>query len=77
MENGSATPGANVRQWYCNAQPAQDWRLENAGRGYYRLVVKSSGQCLDVSQGSRTAGAHVQQWTCNGQQPQLWRLERV
>lgn len=77
VENGSATPGANVRQWYCNAAAAQDWRLENAGRGYYRLVVKSSGQCLDVSQGSRTAGANVQQWTCNGQQPQLWRLERL
>ncbi|MEV5603604.1 RICIN domain-containing protein [Streptomyces sp. NPDC052299] len=77
VENGSATPGANVRQWYCNAAAAQDWRLENAGRGYYRLVVKSSGQCLDVSQGSRTAGANVQQWTCNGQQPQLWRLERI
>ncbi|OKJ74762.1 RICIN domain-containing protein [Streptomyces sp. CB02460] len=77
VENGSATPGANVRQWYCNAATAQDWRLQNAGRGYYRLVVKSSGQCLDVSQGSRTAGANVQQWTCNGQQPQLWRLERV
>ncbi|MYW13380.1 hypothetical protein GT034_34265 [Streptomyces sp. SID2563] len=77
VENGSATPGANVRQWYCNAAAAQDWRLENAGRGYYRLVVKSSGQCLDVSQGSRTAGANVQQWTCNGQQPQLWRLERA
>ncbi|MCX4445549.1 MULTISPECIES: RICIN domain-containing protein [unclassified Streptomyces] len=77
VENGSATPGANVRQWYCNAAAAQDWRMQNAGRGYYRLVVKSSGQCLDVSQGSRTAGANVQQWTCNGQQPQLWRLERL
>ncbi|MZE67709.1 RICIN domain-containing protein, partial [Streptomyces sp. SID5789] len=77
VENGSATPGANVRQWHCNGAAAQDWRLENAGRGYYRLVSRAGGRCLDVAEGSRAPGGNVRQWTCNGLQPQLWRLQRV
>ncbi|WP_274595123.1 RICIN domain-containing protein [Streptomyces sp. E2N166] len=56
---------------------AQDWRLQNVGRDYYRLLARSSGQCLDVAEGSREPGGNVQQWTCNGPQPQIWRLQRA
>ncbi|MDL5206301.1 RICIN domain-containing protein [Streptomyces sp. ALI-76-A] len=34
------------------------------GGGYYRLVARHSGKCLDVKDGSTTNGAHLIQWPC-------------
>jgi len=42
--------------------------------GYYQIVNKASGQCLDVKQedGANTPGARVQLWKCTGVAEQQW-----
>ena len=45
------------------------------GNGYYTLVNKTSGHCLDVQGGSTNPGANVWQWICNSQSPQIWGFE--
>ena len=42
--------------------------------GYYQIVNKASGQCLDVKQedGATTPGARVQLWKCTGVTEQQW-----
>ncbi len=77
VANGSAVPGTNVRQWYCNGSSAQDWRLENVGRGYYRLIAPL--QRPVPGRGGGFAGTWRQRAAVdvNGLQPQIWRLQRA
>jgi hypothetical protein len=57
--------GARVQQWSCNGGPNQQWRLDPGVPGYYRLVNRNSGKCLDVNGFDRSDGARIQQWSCN------------
>ena len=43
--------------------------------GYFEIVSRNSGKCLDVSGASTDAGAPAIQWTCHGGLNQQWRLE--
>jgi hypothetical protein len=72
--NFGTAPGAEVRQWTCNAEPVQDWSLTLVGSGYYTVANGHSGLCLDNKDGATSPGAAVQQWTCNGSAVQQWRL---
>jgi hypothetical protein len=42
--------------------------------GYYKVIAKHSGKCLDVNGASTADGANVQQWSCNGGNNQRWKL---
>jgi len=42
--------------------------------GYYKVIAKHSGKCLDVKGLSTADGANVQQWSCTGGNNQRWKL---
>ncbi|WP_017236996.1 RICIN domain-containing protein [Streptomyces sp. SS] len=44
------------------------------GSGYYQIIAKHSGQCLDVAGYSYAHGAPIAQATCGGGHNQQWRL---
>jgi ricin-type beta-trefoil lectin protein len=79
LDVAAASPdaGSNVQMANCTGVPAQDWRLDHLGDGWYRLVAGVSGHCLDVDDGNPAPGTNVMQWTCNGATAQAWRFERV
>jgi len=43
--------------------------------GYFEIVSRNSGKCLDVFGASTDAGASAIQWICHGGPNQQWRLE--
>ncbi|WP_221088255.1 arabinan endo-1,5-alpha-L-arabinosidase [Deinococcus aquaedulcis] len=77
VQNGVASPAAQLQQWGCNGQAAQNFRLEAAGDGVYRLrsVLGAQDHCLDVANGGTTPGTDVRLWPCNGLGAQQWMLE--
>ena len=56
--------GGNNEQWY----------FQYAGDGYYYIISRHSGKCLEVSGGSTEEGAPIIQNIINGSDQQLWRL---
>lgn len=69
--------GANVQQWNWWNGNNQQWRLELAGDGYFKLVARHSGKCLDVSGQSKDNGGNIQQWDWWGGDNQKWKFEPV
>jgi hypothetical protein len=51
----------------------QSFRPEPTSDGYYRLVAKHSGKCLDVTGISAANGAAIIQWDWWGGNNQQWR----
>ena len=45
--------------------------------GYWRVIARHSGKCLDVSSASTDDGAAIIQWQCHGGENQQWRVEAV
>jgi hypothetical protein len=61
---GSGDIGIAV-QWgpYNAAYPWNDeWALIPVGGGYYKIIARHSGLCLNVAGGNNTPGAQVKQW---------------
>lgn len=56
--------GDNLEQWY----------FQYAGDGYYYIISRHSGLCLEVPGGSTTNGATIAQSVINGTDQQQWRL---
>ncbi|MVN89399.1 hypothetical protein GO986_21945 [Deinococcus sp. HMF7620] len=77
VQNGAASPSAQLQQWGCNGLPAQNFRVEQMDDGFYRLrsVLGNQDLCLDITGGSSTPGTDVRLWNCNGQFAQNWHLE--
>jgi hypothetical protein len=82
VKDGSRNDGATVHLWGCRGfgKDNQLWEFRYVGNGYYQIISKRSGKCLDVAWENaayaRSNGARIQQWECYGanQANQLWRL---
>ncbi|WP_406177506.1 RICIN domain-containing protein [Streptomyces sp. NBC_00996] len=74
VKDNSAADNAHVVQFDCNSGLNQQWRLENAGSGYYRILAQHSGKCLAVEDGF-TDMAFVNQYNCGSGQNQQWKFE--
>ena len=73
----SSTHGTNIHQWGLGDNQAnQQWKLEDAGNGYYAIVSVHSGYCLDVADWGTQDGANVLQWDNNKTANQLWKFEK-
>jgi hypothetical protein len=72
--SGSTADGAEAIQWTCHGGANQQWELQDAGGGYYRIVSQASGKCLDVNGASTAEGARIIQWTCGDRTNQQWQL---
>ena len=84
-----ATNGGNVQVANCISSDAandhQEWCIERAQDGYYRLKVRSSGKCLDAdnynNNDMKNCG-NVQIWDCKdtltrNTDNQEWRIEKI
>ena len=76
VSRNSISNGAPVIQWPYSGAHNEKWRLEPTAGGYHKLVVESTGKCLDVTGGpsATSDGIEVQQWTCWGGENQAWQL---
>ncbi|HEY5783283.1 MAG TPA: RICIN domain-containing protein [Microlunatus sp.] len=82
VQHHSHTPGANVRQYDCEGNQAnQLWRLEPAaGTNYYALRNRESLQCLDIESTNPVPpnGTVVEQKPCNiFAQNQRWEFRFI
>ncbi|MEG4631744.1 RICIN domain-containing protein [Microcoleus sp. AR_TQ3_B6] len=74
VDNASSARGANVQQWERNYSQAQQWRLQDAGDGYFYIINKT-GKALEVEGGSTENSANVRQWDLNNTNAQKWKFE--
>src|SRR5262249_51319484 len=73
---GATGDGVKIQLWGVGtpAGTNQQWQPVALGNGFFKLVARNSGKCLDVPGQTRTLGTQLQQWTCNGTVAQAWRL---
>ena len=73
----STTAGENINIWTYTGSYNQQFRLQSAGSGKWRIINRNSELCLDVA-GSKTADdANILQWTCtSGAENQMFELTR-
>ena len=76
VQGGSKSSGAPTQLYTGNFTPAQRWRIESVGGGFYRIVEVESGKVLDVSGGRAANSTRVQQWDWNGTKAQKWRFAK-
>jgi hypothetical protein len=58
----------NVQQWDCqwaSGSSEYQWQFVSSN-GYYKLINRYNGQCLDVAGSGTANGTNVQTWSCNG-----------
>ncbi|WP_026922253.1 RICIN domain-containing protein [Glycomyces arizonensis] len=72
--SGSTADGAEIIQYDCHGGANQQWRIQDAGGGYYQIVSQASGKCLDIDGASTANNARAIQWPCNGGTNQQWEL---
>lgn len=62
---GSTSDSSGIWIWDCgSSNQNQAWTLNSVGNGYYQLVNKTSGKCLDNTGGSSADGNHLQEYSC-------------
>ena len=71
----STAAAASVIQWTCHGGTNQQWRLEPAGGGAFRILARHSGQALDVYGALLDDVAPIIQWPAHGGDNQAWTLE--
>lgn len=70
--------GCPILLWDYLAEPQQDWRFENLGGGYFRIVCAASGLVLDANSDLvHENGCPVQLWTWNGGTNQQWAVQGI
>ena len=76
VTNVSTSPGALIQLWSYGGGHNQQWQPQSLGNGFYRMVNRNSGLCLDVPSASTANGVQLQQWTCNGSGAQAWNFKQ-
>jgi glucosylceramidase len=71
---GATGNGTQIQLWAYVGGSNQQWQPVALGNGYYELVARNSGKCLDVTGGSSGDGVRLQQWSCYGGPNQTFRL---
>jgi hypothetical protein len=61
--------GNKIWIYAVNGTDAQNWHIIPVGNGYYKIVSKSSGKCLD-----NPNNIYVHQWDCHGLDNQLFKF---
>lgn len=76
VANGSASDGAQVRQWTANDSASQHWFVRDSGVGYY-LQSALGNYVLDLAGGSTADGTVARLYTPNGTAAQKFVLASV
>lgn len=61
-------------QYHIHGADNQKWFLRPVEPGYYHIVNKRSGKCLDVNGASQENAAKIIQHAIHGGDNQKWRL---
>jgi hypothetical protein len=64
VADASTADNARVVQYTCGTGTNQQWQVQDAGGGYFRLVARHSGRCLDVISGGTADGVRLIQYAC-------------
>ncbi len=73
--SGSNPSTASILQAPCNGSNNQLWDLVAVGNGYYELVSRGSGRCLDVEGKHAAQNYDLVQWPCDSSPSQHWRFD--
>ena len=74
IAGGYTTNGANIQIYQYNGSTAQQFKIQYAGNGYYRIISAKTGKSLDIYGGYTNDGTNIQQYTWNGSEAQLWKI---
>jgi hypothetical protein len=74
VTNVSTADNAPIQTWTYSGGNNQQWQQVAEADGYYHLVNRNSGKCLDVPAASTADGVQLVQYTCNGTAAQSFRL---
>ncbi|MFY1638218.1 RICIN domain-containing protein [Solwaraspora sp. WMMB335] len=66
-----------VGQYTHGGSAWQQWQFRDAGSGYWHIVSRHSGKCLDVVSASTADGVILKQYPCNGGTNQQWSRTAV
>jgi uncharacterized protein YjdB len=77
VDNQKECTSIDVKQDRYTGSASQQWKLEEAGNDYYKLLVVLSGKSLTISKGSTKEGAKAEQATYVGGANQKWRIEET
>jgi len=70
----STADNAPIQTWTYGGGNNQQWTPVSEGNGYYHLVNRNSGKCLDVPGAATADSVQLVQFTCNGTAAQSYRL---
>jgi len=74
VANVSTADGAVIHLWEYVGGLNQQWLPVSEGNGYYHLVARHTGKCLDVPNASTADSVQLQQYTCNGSAAQSFKM---
>ncbi|MBO5260521.1 MAG: glycosyl hydrolase 53 family protein [Agathobacter sp.] len=79
VTNSSSANNANIQQWSYLANAAQQFKLVDAGDGYYYIYTGASGftKVIDVAGKSTADGANILQYAYKGTSNQKFKVEEV
>ena len=70
--SGSIANGARIEQRTCSGQTRQNWTLQDAGSGTFRIIDANSTKCIQNIGGGLVNGTGLEQSTCSSSTGQLW-----
>ncbi len=71
----SSADGAKVWMWQATGAANQQWKLKDAGGGFYALLAQHSGKALDPKDWGTSNATAMQQWAYSGSDNQQFKLE--
>ena len=75
VQNSNTNTGANIIQNTYSGASNQQWLIKDCGSGWYNIISKESGLCLDITSGQVSkSGANVELWYSNGADAQKFQL---
>ena len=78
VSNSSKANSGKVQQWeFLNEYACKRWYIYDCGNGWYKIVNKNSGKCLDIKGGKDESGTIAQQYEDNGTDAQRFSLTRL
>ena len=76
VANWGTTNGAMTDQWEYLAGTNEQFKVEDAGGGYYRLTpMDATSKCLDMYGWSNTNGGRLDIWDWTGGNNQKWMIQ--
>lgn len=72
IRGATSNNGEEGTQWTCDGNADKNWKIIDAGNGYFKIQNRNSSLFLAVGAGSRDYGGRCIQYADEGQQDILW-----